>query len=442
MEAGTRTAPEGESTVMIHVILVRHGQTAWNADGGQGERFRGTLDLPLAAQGVAQARVTAHHLAGWPLAAIYTSSLQRAARTAEIIAGPHKLVAQHLAGLRSMNYGEWAGQLHTDVAAQWPDLYAAWRRDPFSTAIPGGERLADLRERAMAAVRGALRHHGDDETLVFITHQVVSKVLVCVMSGLPDAAYWQVRQDLCSVSRFDYDPASGTFHIAGLNDTCHLTPALAGSKEDGTRIVLVRHGQTGWNSGAGVERFRGRMDLPLDARGQAQARAVAEWLAGEPIAAVYSSPLQRAQQTAAPLAGDQGLPVQVHEGLIDIDYGRLQGLTHAEADSAFPESYRLWHSAPSRVRFPGGEALSDVQSRVQPLLAEMVARHPGRTVALVGHEMVNKVLACTLLGLDLDQIWRIRQDAAAINVFKSSQQGWHTLGLNDTCHLEGAQEEA
>jgi probable phosphoglycerate mutase len=427
---------------MIHVVLVRHGRTAWNVEEGRGERFRGTLDVPLAAEGVAQARVTAHHLAGWPLAAIYTSSLQRAARTAEIIAAPHHLVAQHLPGLRSMDYGEWAGQLHTDVAARWPDLYAAWRRDPFSTEIPGGERLADLRERAMIAVRRALSHHGDGETLAFITHQVVSKVLVCALAGLPDLAYWHVRQDLCSLSRFDYDPENGTFHVTTLNDTCHLTPALANSDGNGIRIVLLRHGQTAWNASAGEERFRGRKDLPLDRRGQAQARAVADWLSSEPLVALYSSPLQRARQTLQPLASDQGLPVEVHEGLIDIDYGRFQGLTHVEARTTDPELYGLWRTAPSRVRFPGGEALADVQARLRAILAELAARHPGGTVVLTGHEMVNKVLACTLLGLDLDQIWRVRQDVAAISLFKQDGESWTTLGLNDTCHLADVEDDA
>lgn len=200
-------------------------------------------------------------------------------------------------------------------------------------------------------------------------------------------------------------------------------------------IILIRHGQTAWNAGAGEERFRGRTDLPLDKTGLAQAQAVAARLRDEPLAAIYSSPLQRARQTVAPLAAARDLPIMEHGGLLDINYGHWQGLTHAKARSAEPELYHLWRTAPGQVRFPGGEGLSDVQNRLLDLLDELTLRHPAQTVVLVGHQIVNKVLICTLLGLDLDQIWRIGQETAAINRFQQRDDGWRVLGLNDTCHL-------
>jgi broad specificity phosphatase PhoE len=204
------------------------------------------------------------------------------------------------------------------------------------------------------------------------------------------------------------------------------------------RLILLRHGQTAWNEGAGVERFRGRTDLPLDATGHAQAQAIAVRLHGEPLAALYTSPLLRARQTVAPLAAKGSLPVQTHQGLLDIDYGLFQGLSHAEAAAAYPELYALWCSAPVQVRFPGGEALVDVQARLLAFMDELAARHPGETILVVGHQMVNKVLVCTLVGLDLDQIWRIRQDTAGINVFQQVDGTWHIWCLNDTCHLASA----
>ncbi len=434
---------------MIHIILIRHGKTAWNAAEGQDERFRGRLDVPLAEEGVAQAHLTADRLARWPLAAVYSSPLQRALRTAEIIAAPHRLAVRPLPGLTSMSYGRWAGQLHSDVAQRWPDQYGAWRRDPFTARIPGGESTADLRDRAMAALRAAIARHDDGQTLLFVTHQVVTRILACTLAGLPNAAHWQVRQDLCNLSRFDYDPAAGTFTIAGLNDTCHLTPAIARAAGDGVQIILLRHGQTGWNAGAGPggERFRGRTDLPLDDTGLAQAQALAAWWAARgrdlPVAALYASPLLRARQTVAPLAAGLGLPVQAHPGLLDIDYGRFQGLTHAQAADLYPELYRQWRAAPGRVRFPEGESLAGVQARVRALLDQVAADYPGQRLVLVGHEIVNKVLACTLLGLDLDQIWRVCQEPACLNLYQQYSPGlqgrdrdrWLVQCLNDTCHL-------
>jgi broad specificity phosphatase PhoE len=258
---------------------------------------------------------------------------------------------------------------------------------------------------------------------------------MCALGDLPNQDYWRVRQGLCNLTTFDYDPAGDQFTLVEMNDTCHLEPSLPEARGKGTRVALIRHGQTAWNQGAGEERFRGRTDLPLDNVGLDQARALAGRLRSEPIAAVYASPLTRARQTIAPLAEELGLPVQSHDGLLDINYGDLQGLTHEEAAAAYPDLYALWRSTPGRVRFPGGESLADVRGRFLRLLDELAGSHPGETVAMVGHQMVNKVAVCALLGLGLDQIWRIQQDTCGIDVFQQVEGAWHTLRLNDTCHL-------
>jgi broad specificity phosphatase PhoE len=423
---------------MIRLIIVRHGRTAWNVSGGPGTRFRGIIDLPLTDNGVAQAVATARHLAGLPLSAVYSSPLQRAVRTAQIIAEPHALTSEPLEGLSSMDYGEWAGQLDIDVERRWPDLYRRWRQDPVSIQIPGGDSIANLRDRAIAAVYAALERHVDGETIAVVTHQVVTKTLICTLAGWPNEAYWRFRQALCNLSRFDYDPLSQQFTLVGLNDTCHLGRALPSAADGSTRIIAIRHGQTAWNAGAEAERFRGRTDLPLDGAGEAQARVLAERLAGEPIGALYVSPLLRTRQTAAPLAAALGLPVQTHEGLLDIDYGRFQGLSHRQAAATYPDLYALWSTSPGQLRFPGGEALVDVRERLLSFLDELPAKHPRQTVAFVGHQIVNKVAACTLLGLDLDQIWRVRQDTCGFNIVQWVNGAWYTLGINDRCHLSDA----
>jgi broad specificity phosphatase PhoE len=421
---------------MIRIILFRHGHTAWNVGEGSGQRFRGIVDLPLADKGLAQARATARRLAGSRLDAVYSSPLQRAATTAQILAEPHGLAVQTVPGLGSMDYGHWAGLLRADVARRWPDLYRQWRTDPFSVQIPGGESAVDLRDRAVGALREVLAGHSDGETIAIVSHQVVTKTLVCTMMELPDPAYWHIHQDLCNLTRFDYDAANDEFILVGLNDVCHLEPLLPHASGGGARLIVVRHGQTAWNVGAGEERFRGRTDLPLDPVGMDQARAVAGRLKGESIAALYASPLLRARQTIAPLAEDLGLAVQPHDGMLDINYGRLQGLTHSQAASAHADEYVRWRTHPAQVRFPDGESLADVQARLLVLMDELTARHPGQTIVLVGHQIVNKVLACTLLGLSLDRIWRIRQDTAGIDLFQWENEAWITLRLNDTCHLD------
>lgn len=203
-----------------------------------------------------------------------------------------------------------------------------------------------------------------------------------------------------------------------------------------TQIILVRHGQTEWNVGAGGgERFRGRVDLPLDDAGLAQAKAVAERLADQPVAAVYSSPLRRAMETAQPTAQQLGLPVQPLPGLMDIHYGDWQGLSHAEVAQAHPDLYRRWLEKPHRVKFPRGESLRQVRLRGMAALKEVSDRDAGQTILLVAHQVVNKVLICAMLGLSNANFWRIRQDNACLNIFEHQEGIFTAVLINDTCHL-------
>lgn len=204
---------------------------------------------------------------------------------------------------------------------------------------------------------------------------------------------------------------------------------------DWTEIILVRHGQTEWNR---IERFRGRADIPLNAVGVEQARAVAKRLAKKPgLVAVYSSPLSRCLQTAKAIAQATGVQVQVADGLIDIDYGDWQGLTPDEVEAREPDLYRQWLEAPQETVIPGGETLDQVRARAITALEQAADNHLGQTIVLVSHKVVCKVLVCALLGLDNSRFWHIEQDNGAINVFERHPGKYLVKTVNDTCHLEG-----
>lgn len=199
-----------------------------------------------------------------------------------------------------------------------------------------------------------------------------------------------------------------------------------------TRFILVRHGQTEWNR---VERFRGRIDLLLDATGLRQAYAAALRVKDWPVAAVCSSPLRRALETAKVIANQLDLPVEVLYGLIDLDFGEWQGLSAREAAKKDSELYKLWVERPDLVRFPGGEELEDVRQRVTAVVKEIAVEHPDQVVVLVSHNVVCRVLLCSLLGLDNSHFWQVGQDVCAINAF-DIRDGIPTVTLvNDTCHL-------
>jgi len=199
------------------------------------------------------------------------------------------------------------------------------------------------------------------------------------------------------------------------------------------RTILVRHGQTAWNR---VERFRGREDLPLDETGRQQALAVARYLAATCTpSVVYTSPLQRAVETSTAIADACQVPARIDPELIDIDYGRWQGLTPDEAAALHPGLHQTWLEAPHEVRFPGGESLNDVRTRAFASLENLVAAHVGETIVVVAHTVVNRLLLCAILGLDNSRFWRLRQETTAINLFEWDGRDFTLVSLNDTCHL-------
>ncbi|MCL5996347.1 MAG: histidine phosphatase family protein [Chloroflexi bacterium] len=200
-----------------------------------------------------------------------------------------------------------------------------------------------------------------------------------------------------------------------------------------TRIILVRHGQTAWNK---IERFRGRADVPLDEVGLAQAEATGRRVAAQwPLNAVYSSPISRAYHTAQAIAKHFHLPVEVHEGLTDIDFGQWQGLSPDEVRARWPEQLDAWYHTPQRLHIPGGESLDIMRARGMAAVDELTARHDGQTIALVGHTVINRVILLGMLGLGNERFWHIGQDTCAINVIEAQESDFILASLNDTCHL-------
>jgi broad specificity phosphatase PhoE len=200
-----------------------------------------------------------------------------------------------------------------------------------------------------------------------------------------------------------------------------------------TSIYLVRHGQTAWNK---EEIFRGRTDVPLDETGLKQAELAGGYFKGMEIHAIYSSSLSRAWQTAQKIAQFHDLKVQPLDGIIDMSFGNWEGRPHQEIRENDMETYRHWRDEPHLVRLLGGESLDDVRVRSMASLEEVIRGHPGKTLVLVSHRVVCKVLICAILGLDNSHFWQITQDTTAINLIQY-RDGKYILSLmNETCHLK------
>jgi len=154
---------------MMRIILVRHGQTEWNAGERAGEHFRGRMDIALNALGHRQAQAVGARLAGVDLGAVYASPLRRAMATARPIAEAHGLRVVPFDGLLDIDYGQWSGRSHRDVAVEWPDLYRAWRTVPHQVRIPGGESLSDVRARVSDGLATVVTRHDGE----IVAHQPV-----------------------------------------------------------------------------------------------------------------------------------------------------------------------------------------------------------------------------------------------------------------------------
>jgi len=200
-----------------------------------------------------------------------------------------------------------------------------------------------------------------------------------------------------------------------------------------TLIILVRHGETEWNR---VERFRGNADIPLSENGLKQAeflarRIMAQWT---PVA-IYTSPLSRAIRTAELIAGFRELPVQIHLGLSDVDYGQWQGLTPDDVKTRWPELFERWRTCPEDLHFPGGESLAERQKIGVSAVKEIAEKHPGETVVCVGHTVINRLILIGLLDLGMSYFWRIKQDNCALNVIEKKGALYVCATLNETGHL-------
>jgi alpha-ribazole phosphatase/probable phosphoglycerate mutase len=174
-----------------------------------------------------------------------------------------------------------------------------------------------------------------------------------------------------------------------------------------TRVILVRHAEPHEEVHGLVY---GRLDPSLSVRGVVQARELAATLASEPIAAIYSSPKRRALETAAPL----GEPVVV-EGLREMNFGDLEGLTTDEAAERYPGLVR-WMETPSTVTFPGGESAAELRQRALAAIAEIVARHANETVAVFSHSVVIRTIIADALAMDRNALFRFEIAYGGISV--------------------------
>jgi len=198
-----------------------------------------------------------------------------------------------------------------------------------------------------------------------------------------------------------------------------------------TRFILVRHGETQANR---EFRYIGARDDVLTEQGQVQAEKLVEALSMLPVAAIYSSPRQRAYNTALPLAARHGLTVQVMDDLCECDFGNWEGLSRAEVLAQDAEHLLAWERDTSLAP-PGGESLEAMHRRVSSLVEKLSQAHPEQTVVLVSHVGPIKAVLCAALAAPVSSAFRIFLDPATISVVDWRQTTPVVRLLNSHTHL-------
>lgn len=186
-------------------------------------------------------------------------------------------------------------------------------------------------------------------------------------------------------------------------------------KEEKTRIYLLRHGET--VNTKGEFRYNGHYDVDITEEGEKQLSLQAQKLKTRSIAKIYSSGLMRSVKGASAIASVTGVDVHYDERLKEIAAGRWEGLTMKEVLEKFPGEFETRFQDIVNYRIQdGGENLIDVRNRAMSAVSEIVKRHRGEEVAIVGHGGTNRIILCEATGLDLKNLLRIEQDFGCMNI--------------------------
>jgi probable phosphoglycerate mutase len=205
----------------MRVLLARHGETPWNAEG----RYQGQIDIPLSDVGERQARLLGERLRDVAITRAIASPLSRARRTAELALGEARMSTLAFDdGLKEIGHGDWEGLLASEIRQRDPERLLAWREAPESVLMPGpgGESLLHVVDRAWPAFARACAGLAAEDTLLVVAHDAVNRVLLCRVLGLPLARLWSFRQAPTTLNLLE-GASVDELEVVRLNDCGHTT---------------------------------------------------------------------------------------------------------------------------------------------------------------------------------------------------------------------------
>lgn len=204
----------------MRILLARHGETPWNAEG----RYQGQIDIPLSPVGQSQARALGERLRDVSITHAIASPLSRARDTARFALGDARADMLTLdPDFREIAHGEWEGLLASEINDKDQIRLRAWRDEPDTVMMPGGESLRLVLERSWRGLVRATERLGDGDTLLLVAHDAVNRVILCRILGLPLSRLWSFRQAPTTLNLLE-GPDVDHLEVVRLNDCAHHTP--------------------------------------------------------------------------------------------------------------------------------------------------------------------------------------------------------------------------
>lgn len=202
---------------MTRLVLIRHGQTAWNKSG----KYQGQSDVALSEEGLEQARCLAEHFPVEKLDAVYASDLSRAMVTAETVAQKFGLDVRPEPAFRELSFGKWEGLTYAEIVAGWPEAMANFLTHPDIMEIPQGESFPQVQQRAMARLKEIVaEHEPHDHTVGIFAHGAVLRTILTGIMQMPLSQVWTLSQYNTAVNIVRFDEGRPTVEL--LNSTAHL----------------------------------------------------------------------------------------------------------------------------------------------------------------------------------------------------------------------------
>ncbi len=200
----------------MKIMLVRHGKTAWNGTG----KIQGHSDTALDEIGIEQAKLLAAHCMFDKVDAVYSSDLQRARVTAEILAEKFNLPVQTMPELREVNFGDWEGRTFSELEKTEPTDVEKFFRKPDELKINNAETFFEAQERAMTGIKKIIATHQPDAQIIVVAHGAITRAIICSVLEIPIRKMWALSQFNTAVNILRCD--DGYFTVELINSTSHL----------------------------------------------------------------------------------------------------------------------------------------------------------------------------------------------------------------------------